>query len=102
MFRGEQSVTLKCGHRRAAGARHPVDRRAHGQPRAEGEEMRATKLQEVEVMAEKLLATAQKLPAGPDRSNMLKEIGRFRSQIISLQGVGLRRARQEGNRAKAE
>jgi len=62
--------------------------------------MRATKLQEVEVMAEKLLATAQKLPAGPDR--MLKEIGRFRSQIISLQGVGLRRARQEGNRAKAE
>jgi hypothetical protein len=48
--------------------------------------MRATKLQELEEMAAKLLATARKLPPGADRRNMLAEIGRFRSQIISLQG----------------
>jgi hypothetical protein len=51
--------------------------------------MRATKLQEMEEMATKLLATARKLPPGPDRHNMLQEIGRFRAQIISLQGSGL-------------
>jgi hypothetical protein len=52
--------------------------------------MRVTKLQELEEMAAKLLATARKLPPGPERSNILVEIGRFRSQIVSLQGVGLR------------
>jgi hypothetical protein len=56
--------------------------------------MRATKLQELEHMAAKLLATAHKLPPGPDRSNILQEIGRFRLQITSLQGVGLRPARR--------
>jgi len=56
--------------------------------------MRATKLRELEDMAARLLATARKLPPGADRSNMLREIGRFRSQIISLQGVGLRPARR--------
>ena len=56
--------------------------------------MRATKLQELEEMATKLLATARMLPPGPERHNMLREIGRFRSQIISLQGVGLRPARR--------
>jgi hypothetical protein len=44
-------------------------------------------------MSERLLATARKLPPGQERSNILKEIGRFRSQITSLQGVGLRPAR---------
>jgi hypothetical protein len=63
--------------------------------------MRTTKLQELEEMAAELLATARKLPPGPDRSNILQEIGRFRSQIISLQGVGLRPARR-GLRVKAK
>jgi len=63
--------------------------------------MRATKLLELEVMATKPLATARTLPPGPDRHNMLREIGRFRAQIFAMQGAGLRRARREGNR-KAE
>jgi hypothetical protein len=50
--------------------------------------MRATNLQEMEEMATKLLATARKLPAGPDRHNILQEIGRFRAQITALQGEG--------------
>jgi hypothetical protein len=57
--------------------------------------MRATKLQELEVMAAKLMEAARKLPPGQDRHNILQEIGRFRSQIISLQGAGLRPARRE-------
>jgi len=44
--------------------------------------MRATKLQELEEMAAKLLATARKLPPGPDRRNILQEIGRFRSLCV--------------------
>ena len=48
--------------------------------------MRATKLKELEEMATKLLATARKLPAGPDRHNILQEVGRFRAQIAALQG----------------
>jgi hypothetical protein len=55
--------------------------------------MRATKLQELEEMATKLLATARKLPPGPDRHNILQEIGRFRAQIIALQSAGLRAPR---------
>jgi hypothetical protein len=62
--------------------------------------MRATKLQELEDMATKLLATARKLPPGPDRQGILEEIGRFRWQIISLQGADLRPAR--GLKAKGE
>jgi hypothetical protein len=54
--------------------------------------MRATKLQELEEMATKLLATARKLPPWPERHNMLQEIGRFRAQIDALQGAGLRPA----------
>jgi hypothetical protein len=55
--------------------------------------MRATKLQELEEMASKLLATARKLPPGPDRHEILNEIGRFRAQIATLQGASLRPAR---------
>jgi hypothetical protein len=51
--------------------------------------MSVTKLQELEEMAGKLLALARKLPPGPERSNIIQEIGRFRSQIVSLQGFGL-------------
>ncbi len=63
--------------------------------------MRGTKLQELEVMAAKLLATARKLPPEQDRRDILQEIGRFRSQIVSLQGVGLRPARR-GLKAKGK
>jgi hypothetical protein len=52
--------------------------------------MRAAKLQELEVTAEKLLVIARNLPAGQDRHNILQEIGRFRARIISLQGADLR------------
>jgi hypothetical protein len=62
--------------------------------------MRAAKLLELEVMATKLLATARKLPPGPDRHNILREIGRFRAQIIALQGAGLRPA--QGLKAKGK
>jgi hypothetical protein len=51
-----------------------------------------TKLQELEVMAAKLQATARKLPHRPDRRDLLQEIGRFRVQIIALQSAGLRSA----------
>jgi hypothetical protein len=58
-------------------------------------------LQELEEMAAKLLATARKLPPGPDRHNMLLEIGRFRTQIAALQGAGLLPA-QLGLKAKGK
>jgi hypothetical protein len=63
--------------------------------------VRATKLQELEAMAAKLLATARKLPPGPDRHNILQEIGRFRAQIVALQGADLRSAHQ-GLKAKGK
>jgi len=40
--------------------------------------MSETKLQELEEMAAKAVTTAQRLPPGPERSNMLKEIEEFR------------------------
>jgi hypothetical protein len=50
---------------------------------------RAARLQELGEIAAELLATARKLPPGPDRHNMLQEIGRFRAKIAALQGAGL-------------
>jgi len=59
----------------------------------EGEgQMRATKLQELEAMAAKLLATARKLPPGQDRHNALQEVGRFRARIAGLRRTELRSA----------
>jgi hypothetical protein len=58
---------------------------------AEGDEMRATKLQELEEIAAKLLATAGRLPPGQDRYNALREIGKFRARIAALKGHYLRR-----------
>ena len=68
--------------------------------------MSATELQELEAMAAKLLTTALKLPPGPDRHSIFKEIGRFRTRILALQGTGLRTARlrmkaKESNAATA-
>jgi hypothetical protein len=69
--------------------------------RAEGEEVRAARLQELEEIAAKLLATARKLPPGQDHHNALREIGRFRAQIAALQGADLRPA-QLGLKAKGK
>jgi hypothetical protein len=44
------------------------------------------RLQELEEMAAKLLATARELPPGQERHEVLQEIGKFRLQITALQG----------------
>jgi hypothetical protein len=62
--------------------------------------MRAEKLQELEEMGTKLQATACALPTGPDRHNILLEIGRFRARIVALQGADLRPA--QGLRVKGK
>jgi hypothetical protein len=64
--------------------------------------MRATKLQELEGMAAKLLAGARKLPAGQERRDILLEIGRFRSQIVRLQRNGIKPPRVSGRFAPSE
>ena len=46
--------------------------------------MREARLQELEEIAAKLLATTRNLPAGQDRHNALREIGRFRARIAAL------------------
>jgi hypothetical protein len=63
--------------------------------------MRAARLQELEEIAAKLLATARGLPRGQEHHNALREIGRFRVQIAALQGADLRRA-QIGMKAKGK
>ena len=63
--------------------------------------MTATKLQELEEMATKLLASARKLPPGPDRHNLLQKIGRFRAQIIirqALLGLKVKVTTEKGRR----
>ena len=57
--------------------------------------MKAARLQELEEMGTKLQATAGGQPSGPDRDNILQEIGRFRAQITALQGADLRPAQRE-------
>ena len=47
-----------------------------------------TEMQDLEAMAAKLLETARKLPAGPIRSDILKEIGKFRARINALKAKG--------------
>jgi hypothetical protein len=54
--------------------------------------MGVKRLQELEEMAAKLLVAARKLPPSPKRDNVLQEIGRFRSEIVSLQNSDLSRA----------
>ena len=41
-------------------------------------------IQELEEMVAKLLETARKLPAGPVRHDILKEIGKFTARIAAL------------------
>jgi hypothetical protein len=47
-----------------------------------------TEMQELEAMAAELLKTARKLPPGPVRYDLLKEIGKFRARIIALKAKG--------------
>jgi hypothetical protein len=47
-----------------------------------------TEIQELEAMAAELLKTARKLPPGPARHDLLKEIGKFRARIIALKAKG--------------
>jgi hypothetical protein len=54
------------------------------------------RLKELEEMAAKLLATVRKLPPGPERHGLLKEIGRFRARITGLQGADLRGLKAKG------
>jgi hypothetical protein len=63
--------------------------------------MREARLQELQEMAAKLLATARELPPGQDHHNALREIGRFRAQIAALEGVDLPPA-QLGLKAKGK
>ena len=46
--------------------------------------MREASLQELQEMADKLLATAHNLPSGQDRHNALREIRSFRVRIAAL------------------
>jgi hypothetical protein len=54
------------------------------------------RLKELEEMAANLQATARKLPPGPERHGLLKEIGRFRARITGLQGADLRGLKAKG------
>ena len=47
-----------------------------------------TEMQDLEAMAAKLVETARKLPAGPIRRDILKEIGKFRARINALKAKG--------------
>jgi hypothetical protein len=104
--RDREDDRSRCAARRtrpASASTHQGAVRIPRGPRrsAEGEgEMRATKLQELEVMAAKLQATARKLPHGPDRRDLLQEIGRFRVQIIALQSAAGLRSASPGLKAK--
>jgi len=51
-----------------------------------------TEIQDLKAMAAKLLETARKLPAGPVRNDILKEIGKFRVRITALKAKGKGRA----------
>jgi hypothetical protein len=44
----------------------------------------AARLQELEEIAAKLIATARELPPGQDHHNALQEIGRFLARIAAL------------------
>ena len=47
--------------------------------------MRKERLQELEEMVAKLLATARSLPPGHDRHNELRKVAKFRARITDLQ-----------------
>jgi hypothetical protein len=49
---------------------------------------KVTEMQDLETMAAKLLEIAGNLPPGSERHSALKEIGKFRVQIIALKVKG--------------
>jgi hypothetical protein len=51
---------------------------------------RAARLQELEEMAAKLIATARELPPGQDHHTALREIGGYVEQIAALKDADLR------------
>jgi hypothetical protein len=65
--------TLRCSTQRA---------------RAEGEEMRAARLKEMEEMAVELVATARKLPPSQERHEVLQEIRNICERIDALKAKG--------------
>jgi hypothetical protein len=64
--------------------------------------MRVARLNQLEEMAAKLLATARELSAGQDRHNALREIGRFRARISALQTFDLRRTHEGEGKTMSE
>jgi hypothetical protein len=46
------------------------------------------RMQDLEAMAAKLLETTRKVPPGPERHDILKEIRKFRARIIALKAKG--------------
>ena len=52
-------------------------------------EMRAARLQAMEETGAALQANARKLPSGPDRDELLQDIGKFRGQVAVLQSGDL-------------
>jgi hypothetical protein len=57
--------------------------------------MRATRLQELEDMATRLLATVRQIRPGQERHDVLEQIGKIRLQIAALKGSDLRPAQME-------
>ena len=55
------------------------------------------KLVELEEMGTKLQATARALPSGPERHNILQEIGRLRAEIVALPGADLQPSARESD-----
>jgi hypothetical protein len=50
-------------------------------------EMRTARLQAMEETGAALQADARKLPSGPNRDELLQDIGNFRAQVAALQGA---------------
>ena len=46
--------------------------------------MTVTGIRELEEMAVRLEATARKLPQGPNRDDLLRDIARFRAQLVAM------------------
>ncbi|MEH2570649.1 hypothetical protein [Bradyrhizobium sp. AZCC 2289] len=64
--------------------------------------MSVNDLQELEEMAVKLEATARKLPQGPNRDDLLRDIARFRAKLAALQARGFNGNQGEWMKAKGK
>jgi hypothetical protein len=63
--------------------------------------MRAARLQELEDMATRLLATVRQIQPGQERHDVLEQIGKIRLQIAALQALNSPPARR-GSKAKGK